>query len=534
MHKRTIAFFLSTALTLASCGGAVPPAGTPHEPDVEAQITDRPRTPLGDASVDGKRFTIDAPPAKFYGTSPTESSGEDLGIGKRMTRDGRLDAVASEVLRMAGAGHTLTASAVQKVLWFFGIPQTSVATTHLTGARVEGVIDELGAWLEGQAAEGDDHFGVAVSSGESGAGGVAVSLAKLMELEPVESQLQQMGSVRLRGLLSDPYTHPALVVTSPSGQTRSTPQPLNKKGRFDARLELDEKGSWQIEVMADGPEGPGALVNFPLTVGVPINRVVTMASGDLETKDPRGLEKILFEKLNEARRQNGLARLEWSESIGEVARGYSVEMARTGRIAHVSSISGTVSDRVRAAGLELLGVAENIAQAGNAAEAHEGLMASPGHRKNILSPDAASVGIGVVVARQPLGAVIIVTQVFSLGQAADLEQVGPPEILEIINAARKTKGQKPLKMDEKLSRQGREAARACFDREERKGELDMGRYRSIVEVRLMTNDLRPASFATSEELTAPHVRDVGIAVARGRSPQTGSSVLCITLLLGER
>ena len=48
------------------------------------------------------------------------------------------------------------------------------------------------------------------------------------------------------------------------------------------------------------------------------------------------------------------------------------------------------------AGIHFQAAGENLALAPNINLAHQGLMNSPGHRANILSPDFKKVGIGVI------------------------------------------------------------------------------------------------------------------------------------------
>ncbi len=80
-------------------------------------------------------------------------------------------------------------------------------------------------------------------------------------------------------------------------------------------------------------------------------------------------------------------------------------------VAHVSPTTGAHDDRLRAAGF-LAGLSlENVARGYSADEVHEGLLASPGHRANLLHATVTHVGIGV--ARETDGAGLLVTEVFA-------------------------------------------------------------------------------------------------------------------------
>jgi uncharacterized protein YkwD len=63
---------------------------------------------------------------------------------------------------------------------------------------------------------------------------------------------------------------------------------------------------------------------------------------------------------------------------------------------HQSPTYGSPSSMVSAHGIKYHMVGENLAGAGSVAEAHDGLMGSPGHRSNILNRAYNKIGIGIV------------------------------------------------------------------------------------------------------------------------------------------
>jgi uncharacterized protein YkwD len=124
-------------------------------------------------------------------------------------------------------------------------------------------------------------------------------------------------------------------------------------------------------------------------------------------------EEILGEQMltlvNEARSQAGLNAVEWDSFAAEVAQKHAQDMARNKFFSHWN-MSGFGPDHryVQAGGSEL--AMENIStywygyEDGSPAEiedfdavvrnAQDGLMNSPGHRRNILDPDHTHVGVG--------------------------------------------------------------------------------------------------------------------------------------------
>ena len=118
-----------------------------------------------------------------------------------------------------------------------------------------------------------------------------------------------------------------------------------------------------------------------------------------------GSDEMTFVGFINAERANaGLAPLAPEGSLFDSARVWSQAQVNAGTISHDDSFF-TVNRPAGAAA-----VAENVAYNSNIAAMHERLMASPGHRANIMNPQFTSVGIGEVIA--PDGR-IFVTQRFA-------------------------------------------------------------------------------------------------------------------------
>ena len=120
-------------------------------------------------------------------------------------------------------------------------------------------------------------------------------------------------------------------------------------------------------------------------------------------------EQRIFELLNRERRAAGERQLTWNQTLADIGHGHANEMYVTGYFAHDSPITGSVVERVDSHGIRYRLVGENLALASTAEIAHEGLMDSEGHRKNILRNDFREVGIAVI--EGPLG--LMVVQVFT-------------------------------------------------------------------------------------------------------------------------
>lgn len=106
-------------------------------------------------------------------------------------------------------------------------------------------------------------------------------------------------------------------------------------------------------------------------------------------------EQTMFTLVNKERRNQGQSSLVFDSRLQTVAENYARFMLVNGFFSHTSLDETTAADRVQKAGINYTQLGENLAFAPDVYIAHQGLMNSPGHRRNILSPDFGKVGIGV-------------------------------------------------------------------------------------------------------------------------------------------
>lgn len=119
---------------------------------------------------------------------------------------------------------------------------------------------------------------------------------------------------------------------------------------------------------------------------------------DLQVEpDPQAEEQMLA-FVNDQRTKVGLAPLTLDPRLVPIARQHSEEMFRLRYFGHQSPVTGSPFDRLDAAGIRYTSAGENLAYAQSVAVADAGLMASQGHRENILRPGSTRIGIGVMSA----------------------------------------------------------------------------------------------------------------------------------------
>lgn len=119
---------------------------------------------------------------------------------------------------------------------------------------------------------------------------------------------------------------------------------------------------------------------------------VTALAADYDS----AVERKMFDLVNQERTKRGIPALQWSDQLQQSARKHTNNLADHQQLSHQFSGEPMLSGRIAATGFHFSASAENVASATLADDLHAALMASPGHRANILSAKYDSIGIGVV------------------------------------------------------------------------------------------------------------------------------------------
>ncbi|MDK2880138.1 MAG: hypothetical protein PWR06_2854 [Thermoanaerobacteraceae bacterium] len=107
-------------------------------------------------------------------------------------------------------------------------------------------------------------------------------------------------------------------------------------------------------------------------------------------------EQKMLDLVNAERKKAGVEPLKIDMRLVEISRKKSQDMIDKHYFGHTSPTYGTPFDALKANGVSFRYAGENLAGAPNVEEAHKALMASPGHRANILNPNYNYIGIGIV------------------------------------------------------------------------------------------------------------------------------------------
>ncbi|KJS82352.1 MAG: hypothetical protein JM58_15200 [Peptococcaceae bacterium BICA1-8] len=117
-------------------------------------------------------------------------------------------------------------------------------------------------------------------------------------------------------------------------------------------------------------------------------------SGQLTAQEKK--EQEMLELINKARKEAGVAPLVMDSSLVKVARIKSQDMIDKKYFAHNSPTYGSPFEMMDSFGIKYRYAGENLAGHYSVSGAHEALMNSSGHRKNILNSNFTHIGIGIV------------------------------------------------------------------------------------------------------------------------------------------
>jgi uncharacterized protein YkwD len=222
----------------------------------------------------------------------------------------------------------------------------------------------------------------------------------------------RLGSVlSLDATLDAGYSRPGLAITAPGGLVTRVELPPGRAVRKDVRL--DQPGEYQLEILAEGPAGVAVIAVFSVRSG---DGPEAPAPAYQETEPETDVATFLAhleELIGETRAERGLKPLKLDRRLSRIALAHSEDMDAHRFVAHTSKTTGEASDRLARAGLKARVLLENIGRGYSAEEIHDGLMASPGHRANILHPEAREMGLGAVMQREGQRNAFLVTQVFT-------------------------------------------------------------------------------------------------------------------------
>jgi uncharacterized protein YkwD len=375
--------------------------------------------------------------------------------------------------------------------------------------------------------------GTSLRSGDEGVAILALQSSHILT-QPIPRALPEGGALTLEGSIKDGYRQPQVFVTRENGKVEHLAEGQGQ--RFRARVSCEgRRGRQQVEITAADASGSTVLANFPVWCKDEPPKGITIQPDEDDSRpvtSAADAEARMLALVNRDRAAHTLPPLQVAGDVAAVARAHSQEMRDTGVVAHISPMTGSAADRVRAAKLRTPLVLENIARAYGVTEAQSGLMNSPGHRANLLSSEATHIGIGIVLGEEVAGRrELFVTQVFTRV---------PPHVStgEALRQLHVKMGQRKVSGDEPLSRLAQEYADALMTGEpaaqistrmSKKLDSFAPRFRKVTTSVIAVADVD--AFDAQQAIGDPAVTSYGMGLARGPHAELGDDALFIVLLL---
>lgn len=409
--------WLGIVLLLVPALACAPPPDSPDaSPSVGAAATPTP-------AAETVSIPFPGPPATEYRTDRTLGDGSPIA---RLVRERLPGLVVDPCLQRAAAAHLAVAPELaerlplaftEDALHWAGCPDaTATVSTVLSSRRAtDGLLDELQPLV---ADHPYTHLGFARGDAPPPyrTRWIALLVNRRFSLRPVATSAARGATLPLQFDVGPDTARVAVAVTLPGGAVRTVKVGfVGRQAVASLQLPHDVGREW-VELTGYGPAGPEVLALFPVAIGrPPPGRFVGRLRPDESwIHTPEQAEDFMASLIQRDRERFDLPRLVRDPVLAAVARAHSLDMAKQGYFAHISSTTGSVADRLRRRRYQASFVAENIAMAGNLAEAEEGLMRSPEHRTAILSRRATRFGVGVAatdagdIARR-----FLVTEVFA-------------------------------------------------------------------------------------------------------------------------
>lgn len=232
---------------------------------------------------------------------------------------------------------------------------------------------------------------------------VLVQASPRARLRPFPKRIAPGESLALRGRLAPGRQEPVMMVIDPQGHGQALKLRRQGKDYVGALVCNRGPGRYQVEWVATGPLGPEIVVNVPVYCGVQLPEAIVYLEESVSPSASRQeIETASWEMVNQVRQAQGLAPLAWDDRLAALAREHSDDMEKLDYVGHRSPQRGGFELRLDEAGLQAPLALENVASGFGPSEILDRLMASPGHRLNILNPEVTHMGVGVAI-RTTLG-----------------------------------------------------------------------------------------------------------------------------------
>ncbi len=178
----------------------------------------------------------------------------------------------------------------------------------------------------------------------------------------------------------------SLYINPPSNKIKKILLPIINH-KFSFKYKLKESGKYIFEIISERNNDPKIISKFIVNTNKNISNLTCNKS--INNKEE------LLKDINRIRITNGLKKVEELYSLSKVAFSHSKDMAEKNFFSHISSKGLSPYQRVKNSSINFRKISENISQAPELCLAHNEILESPGHLKNLLDNKINKIGIGI-------------------------------------------------------------------------------------------------------------------------------------------
>lgn len=511
-------------------------------------------------SVEVREVKLPLAPVDRYGVAVTQQlSASEQGlvdglVGGDVRHDPGLSRAARELARSAPDGSTVPGALVDGVMAWVGLvdPPPRLAVVELPaggapcGAQVsescrEALRSVVQATRSGLLGSGARWIGAGTAAQPDGTTRLIVAVSERgVVMDTFANQVALGGKIVLKGRLLGKRSAPSLEVVDAEGKWTTLATRVNRN-EFVGELRCDRgRGAYQVELLAEGAYGPEVVANFPVYCGV---RAPQSLRVEVERVGPEvsaeDVARSNFAALNTTRLKQNLPALQWDNAAAAVALGHTQDMVANNFVGHDSPRTGSVDDRFKRAGLAIAVLRENVARGYGPRGIHESLMASPGHRINILAADVTHVGIAAVIGAPETAAAgaprpIFLTQNFYAKPGGDLPADPVAGLRDRVDGLRRAAGQRAVGWDPALFGPSQQLAEAIAAGKKAAGEKRFDAALNGLPYRTVSHhEVLAPNFAALDGIAVwkqASLVAVGLGVAQVKSgAEAGSLVVIVTV-----
>jgi len=170
--------------------------------------------------------------------------------------------------------------------------------------------------------------------------------------------------------------------------------------------------------MAGSPKSKSSNRSLKITAVAVISCAFLALSSQALAESPQGSQSRAL--VNQTRSENGLGSLEVHPGLEAIAQQQADRMAARDAIYHNPNLKSDAD----ANGVKWTWIGENVGVGPDVNKVHQGFLASPGHRENIVYPDYNTIGVGTAIAKD--GSIFVAHAYARVEKASPAPQVSAP------------------------------------------------------------------------------------------------------------